>query len=161
MTREDKAARRRSSRRIERRREVSAGGIVWRRLAEDGFEIAMIQPAGRRVWALPKGNVEAGESAAETAQREVREETGLITDSAEPLGELSYVYSLRERGKLVRIFKTVNFFLMRHAGGDTSLHDEEIERVEWMEIGDAIARSSYQSEREMIRRAGDRLRSGG
>src|SRR5438874_130183 len=40
--------------------------------------LAAIRPQGREgVWALPKGKIDAGESPAETAVREVREETGV------------------------------------------------------------------------------------
>ena len=43
----------------------------------DEGRIVLIQRADFKTWALPGGRVEAGESAAEAAIREVREETGL------------------------------------------------------------------------------------
>ena len=77
--------------------EHSAGGVVFRRSegGSDRFEIALASRRTRRgelVWGLPKGAVEEGERPDETAVREVREETGLIAEIREPLGDISYWY---------------------------------------------------------------------
>lgn len=149
-----KPAGRRASR-IEREREVSAGGVVWRRDPDGRICVVLVKPAGKDSWTLPKGNVEPAETAVEAAIREVSEETGLTVANAAPLGDVSYVYSRRKVGDsaLVRIFKTVHFFLMEHAGGDTAHHDREIDEVAWVDIGSAHARASYQSERDLIAKA--------
>ena len=69
------------------RREFSAGGVVVRSM-RGSLWIAAIRPGGKDVWALPKGLVGSGESPAETAGREVTEETGvegrLVTKPASP-----------------------------------------------------------------------------
>ncbi len=151
------AAKRKASKpaKIEARRETSAGGLIWRRNPAGGVEVVLIKPAGKNAWALPKGHVEEGESAPQAAIREVREETGLSVAGAEPLGEISYVYSFRDhpQAPLVRIFKRVHFFLMKFRDGDTAAHDAEIDQVAWMELDEAIRRASYQSERELIEKA--------
>jgi ADP-ribose pyrophosphatase YjhB (NUDIX family) len=51
----------------ETREQTSAGGVVVRH--DDGLQICLINPAGRRVWGLPKGGVEPGETLGETALR--------------------------------------------------------------------------------------------
>jgi 8-oxo-dGTP pyrophosphatase MutT (NUDIX family) len=56
---------------------------------------------------LPKGLIEKGEKAEETALREVREETGSDGEIVGKTGEISYSFS---RGR--RCFKTVHFFLL-------------------------------------------------
>lgn len=140
---------------IRRRHEVSAGGLIWRRNPNASFSVVLVRPAGRNTWVLPKGHIEAGESPVEAAQRETREESGLLTGEAEPLGEVSYVFSSRERasGPLTRIFKHVHFFLMECVGGDPAAHDAEIDEVAWVSFDEALRRATHTSEQELIARA--------
>ncbi|MGC1343384.1 MAG: NUDIX hydrolase [Candidatus Binataceae bacterium] len=141
-------------RRIPLRREVSAGGIVWRP-GEHGIEIAMIRPHGSDAWALPKGHIEKDESTERAAIREVREETGLEVAGVRALGDVAYVFSWRDkhRGTITRVSKRVHFFLMEFAGGDTADHDGEIDEVAWVPIDAALARASYANERVLIEKA--------
>lgn len=139
---------------MRRRREVSAGGLIWRRRSDGSISVVLVRPAGRSTWVLPKGHLEAGETIEQAATREVREESGLTVGEIEPLGEISYVYSTRERGSaLARIFKRVHFFLMEHAGGDPSEHDDEIDEVAWLTFDQALTRATHPSERELIAKA--------
>jgi 8-oxo-dGTP pyrophosphatase MutT (NUDIX family) len=137
------------------RHETSAGGLIWRSTAQGDFEVALVRPEGRETWVLPKGHVEKGETPAQAALREAREESGLEVAQARPLGDISYIFS--EKGKAgeppTRIFKRVHFFLMRCEGGDTGAHDWEIAEVAWLPIDQAIERASYKSERELIGKA--------
>ncbi len=59
-------------------RELSAGGVLVKRI-KGRPHLAAIRPRGKPdgVWALPKGNLDPGERPAETAVREVWEETGV------------------------------------------------------------------------------------
>ena len=86
-----------SETKIKSRREVSAGGLIWRRRSDGSISVVLVRPAGRSTWVLPKGHLEEGETVAQAATREAREETGLTVGEIEPLGEISYVYSSRER----------------------------------------------------------------
>jgi 8-oxo-dGTP diphosphatase len=140
---------------IARRVEISAGGVVWRRNREGGLEVALIRPAGSKAWALPKGHVEKGEHVIDAAMREVREETGLELGDVQKLGEVSYVFSWRDRPgePPVRIFKRVYFFTMEWRGGDARKHDAETDEVAWRPIDEAIARATYDNERELLKKA--------
>ncbi len=145
---------------IERRREFSAGGVVWRRKPRiRTLEIVMVRPAGKEAWTLPKGLVGKDESLVEAAARETREETGLEVTPGERVGDISYVYSWHDTpgGPLVRIFKRVYYFLMEPAGGDLSAHDEEIDEARWFGIDEALERASYKGDREIIARARESL----
>jgi len=137
------------------RREVSAGGLVYRRRHVGGLEFVLIRPKGADTWALPKGHIEKGESAQDAAVREVREETGLEVGQIDPLGDVSYVFSWRDQpeASLVRIFKRVRFFTMEFAGGDSDAHDGEIEEVAWYGAEEACQRASYKDERSLIGKA--------
>jgi len=108
---------------------------------------------GDLAWGLPKGLVEKGEAPEETAVREVQEETGLVAEIVEPLGDISYWYVWDEE----RIRKKVTFFLMEAVGGDVSVHDHEMEDVRWFPLQEAGRRASYPSERDVLRRAADAL----
>jgi 8-oxo-dGTP pyrophosphatase MutT (NUDIX family) len=136
------------------RREVSAGGLIWRR-REGQVDVILVRPAGKQTWVLPKGHLEPGEGVIEAAAREATEESGLEVVAGEPLGEVSYVYSWRDgpTDSLIRIFKRVHFYLMKCIGGDISAHDGEIDEVAWLEIDKAIGRASHKSERDLIVKA--------
>ena len=132
---------------------TSAGGVVVRR---DGIaEVCLIRPTGRRVWGLPKGGVEAGETLAQTAVREVAEETGLAGVVDDALGTIDYSFYSREEGS--RIHKTVHYYLMHATGGDTADHDHEVSEARWVRIRDALHLMTYPNEREMVRRAAESL----
>src|SRR5437762_9539110 len=94
------------------RREFSAGGVVVRKL-RNGWSFAAIRPAGKTVWTLPKGIIARGDSAADTAVREVAEETGVEARLVEKLGDTRYVYTWAGE----RVFKVVSFFLLRYSRG--------------------------------------------
>jgi 8-oxo-dGTP pyrophosphatase MutT (NUDIX family) len=144
--------------------EHSAGGVVVKPLDDSSrtgdVSYAVILASRRRrdgslAWGLPKGLVEPNEDPAATAVREVREETGLDAEIDAPLGDVSYFYVWE--GERVR--KTVTFFLMHATGGDIARHDHEMEEVRWFPFANAVRRADYRSERDVIERAGERLRA--
>jgi 8-oxo-dGTP pyrophosphatase MutT (NUDIX family) len=100
---------------------------------------------GRKVLALPKGHPEPGESAADAALREVREEAGVQARLVEKLGDVRYWY-MRD-GQ--RIAKVVSFFLLEYVGGDLREHDFEVEDARWMALEQAARELTYRGEREM------------
>ena len=129
--------------------EISAGGVVVR-----GDDVVVIVPTrraadGRKVLALPKGHVDPGESAAQAAEREVREEAGVEARLVAQLGEVRYWYQRGGR----RIPKLVTFFLFDYVAGEVDDHDHEVEEARWMPLGEAARKLSYKGEREMVERA--------
>jgi 8-oxo-dGTP pyrophosphatase MutT (NUDIX family) len=140
---------------VNTRFEHSAGGVVIRG-DRGAYEVALGARRTRKgelAWGLPKGLVESGEDPERTALREVREETGLEAELRAPLGEISYWYVWE--GDRVR--KRVSFFLMDAVGGDTALHDHEMEDVQWFPLAEAPRVASYRSERDVLRRAAEAL----
>ncbi len=120
--------------------EVSAGGVVLRRGA-DGVEVCLINDG--RYWGLPKGNVEPGERAEDTALREIAEETGLDRGTLQIRASLptsEYVY--RRGGRL--IFKRVHHFLVEAAGPAELKPDPgEVAEAAWLSFDDALARVTF------------------
>ena len=143
-------------------REFSAGGVLVRTVRGRPM-VAAIRPRGRkRVWALPKGHIDEGESAAETALREVHEETGVEGRLVEKLGDVRYVYTATwDERKGERIFKVVSFFLLRAGRGRIGDIDEamriEVAEARWLPLDEAPRLLSYDGERRMAAKALERL----
>jgi len=157
-------------------REISAGGVVVRE-SEMGWEVAVIEPrreggtsnsAKRKsgsqgqVLALPKGIVDPGEDAAQTAVREVFEETGIRAAIITKLADIKYVY-VRSWGDKQRVFKIVSFFLLRYESGEidnvTREMRIEVKQALWIPLEGAERRLSYRGERDVIRKAQEWLKN--
>jgi 8-oxo-dGTP pyrophosphatase MutT (NUDIX family) len=117
--------------------------------------LATILPQGKpeRTWALPKGLVGTGETAAETALREGHEETGVRARLGPKLGDVRYVYTWEGE----RVFKIVSFFLAHATGGRIGElppgMDVEVAEARWLPLADAPRLLAYRGEREMAERA--------
>ena len=138
---------------------VSAGGVVLRRLSPEG-EVCLIRRSRyqRETWCLPKGHLEAGEDAARAAAREVEEETGIKAKIVEPLEVITYQFSEPAQRSIVHR-KQVTFFLMLAENDRISPHDTtEVMEARWMPLAEAIRMAAYDKEREVLRRAGVRLK---
>lgn len=141
--------------RLPTQREVSAGGVVYRK-TDDGVEVVLASRRTRRgdlAWGLAKGGIEEGESREEAAVREVREETGLLGEIEADLGDTKYIYVWED----VRIRKTVHFYLMRLVGGDIDDRDDEMEEIRWFPLDRAIKRAAYRGERDILAKASGML----
>jgi 8-oxo-dGTP pyrophosphatase MutT (NUDIX family) len=140
------------------RREFSSGGVLVRRL-RGRWMVAAIRPAGRPpgLWALPKGQIDDGESGEETALREIAEETGASGRSLGKLGDVRYQFMWEGE----RIFKVVSFFLVRYESGKLGEIPEafrhEVAEVRWLPLEEAQRLLAYGGEREMAQKAWDRL----
>jgi 8-oxo-dGTP pyrophosphatase MutT (NUDIX family) len=142
----------RRGRRLKTVDETSAGGLVL----DDEQRAAVIgrlDRRGRLLWSLPKGHIEAGETAEQTAVREVAEETGIHSRVLRPLGSIDYWFVADDR----RVHKTVHHFLLEALGGELSDEDVEVTEVAWVPLGELDERLAYADERRLVRRAADLL----
>jgi 8-oxo-dGTP pyrophosphatase MutT (NUDIX family) len=133
--------------------ELSAGGAV----VHDSDVIVIVpvkrDASRRRVLALPKGHLDAGETAEDAATREVTEETGVSAELIDKLGDVEYTYERRGR----RRAKRVAFYLFEYRSGSLEDHDHEIEDARWMPLEEAVSALTYEGEREIVRRALSRV----
>jgi len=135
-------------------RETSAGGLV---ISDLGLPIDELSAAligrvdrrGRMMWSLPKGHIETGETAEQTAIREVEEETGIQGTVVAPLGKIDYWFVSEGR----RIHKTVHHYLLRCVGGELSDADYEVSEVAWVPLSELPRRLTYSDERRLARMA--------
>ncbi|KUI11868.1 NUDIX hydrolase [Mycobacterium lehmannii] len=136
--------------------ETSAGGLVI-----DGIDgpkesqvaalIGRIDRRGRMLWSLPKGHIEMGETAEQTAVREVAEETGVQGSVLAALGSIDYWFVTEGR----RVHKTVHHYLMRFLGGELSDEDVEVTEVAWVPLKELPKRLAYADERRLAEVAGE------
>jgi 8-oxo-dGTP pyrophosphatase MutT (NUDIX family) len=134
-------------------REFSAGGLAVRRMRGRPY-IAAVRVKGGSVLALPKGHIEPGESGAEAAVREVREETGIDTRLVEKLDDIRYWYT-RDGA---RVLKVVSFFLLRYRSGSVRDYQRaEVDGAEWLALDEAPERLAYRGERQMAEAALSKL----
>jgi 8-oxo-dGTP pyrophosphatase MutT (NUDIX family) len=130
-------------------RQHSAGGLVVRGGAADGDEVLLITVAGGR-WQLPKGRLEAGETAEQAAVREVEEETGVRGRVRLALPAIDYWFARPDR----RIHKRVDYFLLDYVGGSTEGYDpHEVDGAAWMPWSEALARLTFANERRVVEAA--------
>jgi len=145
-----------SSRRLRRVEETSAGGLVLDAVEEGEPRAALIgrlDRRGRLLWSLPKGHVESGETAEQTAVREVAEETGIVGRVLAPLGTIDFWFVAEGR----RVHKTVHHFLLVAEGGELSDEDIEVEQVEWVPLAELPERLAYADERRLVERVPELL----
>ncbi|WP_347222179.1 NUDIX hydrolase [Mycolicibacterium poriferae] len=130
--------------------ETSAGGLVI-----DGIDgpkdrqvaalIGRVDRRGRMLWSLPKGHIEMGETAEQTAIREVAEETGIQGSVLAALGSIDYWFVTEGR----RVHKTVHHYLMRFLDGELSDEDIEVTEVAWVPLRELPAKLAYADERRL------------
>ncbi len=137
-------------------REVSAGGIVFRRQPDSSARFLLIRDPYEH-WGFPKGHLEGEESPAEAAFRETAEETGL-TDLV-MLGPIRIIdWHFRFRGRYIH--KYCHFFLFESAAADVvPQQDEGITDFRWLELEAALEQLSYDNARGVLKRAGEMART--
>jgi len=133
--------------------ETSAGGLIVDHESGAAAVIGRLDRRGRLLWSLPKGHIEAGETAEQAAVREVEEETGISGTILGELGTIDFWFVAEDR----RVHKTVHHFLLRATGGELSDEDIEVSEVAWVPLDELESRLAYADERRLIRRATELL----
>jgi len=130
-------------------REPTAGGIVFRRdpNKNNAVEILLIQDAKNR-WTIPKGHIEVGEVAKDTAQREIGEETGLT--NVRVMGWLGKI-NFRYRRQQSLVLMTTDIFLVEARGNTDSLKPEDwMNGIKWFSANEALDKIEYEDIEKII-----------
>jgi 8-oxo-dGTP pyrophosphatase MutT (NUDIX family) len=116
------------------------------KLMREGPRYLLVEANGKRGrWVFPKGHIEDGETAADTALRELTEEAGV---RARPIRRLRRVEQ-KQDGRPI----SIAYFLMAYAGRGRPLDKR---RTRWLGFDEAIEALNLEMSRRVLRSA-DRL----
>ncbi|MBW9093230.1 NUDIX hydrolase [Microbacterium jejuense] len=124
----------------------AAGGVVWR-IVDDKLRVLLIHRTKYRDVTLPKGKVDPGEMLAETAVREIHEETGIRVSLGVPVGVSRYRLPSK-RTKIVHYWAAEATDAAIRASD--FVPNKEIAALEWVTPKKAISRLSYPVDVEII-----------
>lgn len=139
-------------------RETTSGGVVFRRQPETGaVQILLIQDAKNR-WTIPKGHVEPGEEPKLTAEREIREETGLQEMKLYSwLGKVNFRY----RRNHTLVLMTMHIYLVEGRGNTDNLKGEDwLSDMQWLPAAEAVDKIAYEDIGKLILVGMKKIREG-
>jgi 8-oxo-dGTP diphosphatase len=127
----------------------AAGAVLWRPLeaGSSDVEVAVIHRPRYDDWSLPKGKVDPGEIEPVTAVREVHEETGFRALLGRRLATVSY--PIGKGTKRVRYWAAQ---VDPSASADEFAPNDEVDKLLWLPVADAINKVAYLDDRKVLRR---------
>lgn len=124
----------------------AAGVICWRE-QKSRLEVLLVNRTQYDDWSFPKGKQDPGEELAETAVREMFEETGISLRLGRKLPSVNYKVSTGEK-KIVEYWSSK---LKTKAWKKTDFSpNEEIAKLKWLSVEDAAEKLTYPHDRELL-----------
>ena len=127
------------------KQEKSCGAVIY--TVQNGTRLYLVEQMQKGHVSLCKGHVERDETELQTAEREIREETGLEVEFVEGFRK-TIAYSLS-----TDCMKTVVFFLAYAEHMDAREQEEEVRAIQWLPFEDAVEALTFDSTREILRQA--------
>ncbi len=139
--------------------ETTAGGIIFRlnKTNKELFEILLIQDTKNR-WTIPKGHVEPGEEPRQTADREIKEETGLKNIKVYSwLGKVNFRY----RREHTLVLMTMHIYLVEAFDGSDDFEPEDwLNDIKWFDSSQAVDKIAYDDISKLILAGMKKIRNG-
>lgn len=126
--------------------EEKSFGIIPLRQEGSVWQVLLILHQGGRHWAFPKGHGDEGETALDSARRELKEETGL--DIQELLQESPLIERYQFHRKHEIVIKTVQYFPAL-VSGKLQLQAEEIRDAKWVPLNEASRHLTFKESKDM------------
>jgi len=134
-------------------REATAGGVIYR--VKDGeLQILLVEDHFNR-WTIPKGHIEPGETARETAIREIGEEAGVHElESICWLGKIHFRY----RRENILVLMSTQIYLFKALGDTDDIKKEDwMNGIRWFSYNQAVSLIAYKDIVRLTRLARRRL----
>ncbi len=128
------------------KRETSYGVIPLQRRGR-GWRVLMVFHE-KGFWAFPKGHADRGEEGQCAAERELREETGLLIDRYLDIPPFEEHYFFRHQGTVIS--KTV-FYWVALVKGRIQLQESEIADSRWVALKKADELATFPQAKELCR----------
>lgn len=140
-------------------REATSGGVIYR-LTKDRQDIEILLVADHfNRWTIPKGHIEEGETAQETAIREIGEEAGV--HDLRPTCWLGKIH-FRYRRENVLVLMSTQIYLFKALGDTDDVQKEDwMNGIKWFSYREAVDIIAYRDIAKLIRLAHRRLEQKG
>ncbi len=127
---------------------LAAGAVVWRRRSggtKGALEVLVAHRPRYDDWSFPKGKADVGERVAETAVRELEEETGQRVRLGVPLDVVGYVVNGGH--------KRVSYWSAKVVGREQPfVPNDEVDEIAWVSPKAAQALLSHETDRRVLDR---------
>ena len=117
-----------------------AGGVVF----DDEGRVLLLGRLGG-TWVFPKGHIDPGEDALQTAIREIEEEAGLKVSIAEPDRQFLTSY-VNDRGEQ----REITWFIAEARSQQFQAREELFPEGEFLAVDDALNRLSWPEDRQLL-----------
>ena len=123
---------------------INCYGIIPLQFLENSWNVFLIKHFNGGHWGFPKGHRKKGETPKKTAERELKEETGMEVIKYLKTSHLKETYQYVKKEHLIK--KTVRFYLA-FVTPNYSLQKEEVICGNWMPIKNILSYVTFEEEK--------------